>query len=261
MKTWHIHCLTSGVNIGLYQNAASLNALERWQDAVSQNITSSQITGFKRRTVQISGVGSGEILYDSTMRPDRGDGVPAISPQTRYGISFVTGENQPTGRDLDFAVSGEGFFGFKTPDGQTAYTRAGQFQIRADRTLVTTQGMEVLSESGNPIQLQAQGGNPVVNADGTVRQGDAVLGRIGVFKAGNPSQLTALSAGVFSAGPGANMKPVEAPQIQQGYLEASNIAPLREMVDLVNISRAYEANQKLIQTRDDAMQKTLDALS
>ena len=57
------------------------------------------------------------------------------------------------------------------------------------------------------------------------------------------------------------MKPVENPEIQQGYLEASNIAPLREMVDLVNISRAYEANQKMIQSRDDNMQKALDALT
>ncbi len=249
------------MNIGLYQNAASLNALERWQDAVSQNITSSQVTGFRRRTVQINGVSSGEILYDPAMRPDRGEGVPAISPQTRYAISFIPGENQPTGRDLDFAVSGDGFFGFKTQDGQTAYTRAGQFQIRSDRTLVTTQGLEVLSESGNPIQLQSQGGKTVVNADGTIRQGDAILGRIGVFKAGNPSQLRSLSPGVFSAGPGADMKPVESPQIQQAYLESSNIAPLREMVDLVNISRAYEANQKLIQTRDQTMQQTLDALT
>ncbi len=249
------------MNIGLYQNAASLNALERWQDAVSQNITSSQVTGFRRRTVQINGVSSGEILYDPAMRPDRGEGVPAISPQTRYAISFIPGENQPTGRDLDFAVSGDGFFGFKTQDGQTAYTRAGQFQIRSDRTLVTTQGLEVLSESGNPIQLQSQGGKTVVNADGTIRQGDAILGRIGVFKAGNPSQLRSLSPGVFSAGPGADMKPVESPQIQQAYLESSNIAPLREMVDLVNISRAYEAIQKLIQTRDQTMQQTLDALT
>ncbi len=249
------------MNIGLYQNASALNALERWQDAVSQNITSSQVNGFKRRTVQVSGVNAGEILYNPTMRPDRGDGAPAISPQTRYAISFVSGENQPTGRDLDFAVSGDGFFGFKTPDGQTAYTRAGQFQIRADRTLVTTQGLEVLSEDGNPIQFPAQNGKLVVNADGTVRFGDAILGRIGVFKAANTARLSSLSAGVFSAGPGAGMTSVESPEIQQGYLEASNIAPLREMVDLVNISRAYEANQKLIQTREKALEQTLEALT
>ena len=249
------------MNIGLYQNAASLNSLERWQDAVSQNITSSQVTGFKRRAVQVSGVNSGEILYDPAMRPDRGEGMPAVSPQTRYAISFVSGENQPTGRDLDFAISGDGFFAFKTPDGQTAYTRAGQFQVRSDRTLVTTQGMEVLSQSGSPIKLQSQGGTLVVNADGSIRQGEAVLGKIGVFKPANPSQLSSISAGVFSAGPGADMKPLDSPEIQQSYLEASNVAPLREMVDLVNISRAYEANQKLIQTRDQTLQQTLDALT
>jgi len=250
------------VNIGLYQNAASLNSLERWQDAVSQNITSSQVTGYKRKTVQVSGVSAGEMLYDPSMKPDQGDGLPGVSPQTRFGISFANGENQPTGRDLDFAISGDGFFAFRTPDGQTAYTRAGQFNVTADHSLVTSGGQPVLSDSGNPIQLQAsQGRSLVVNPDGTIRQGDTVVGKIGVFKAGQPSQLSSISAGTFSAGPGADMKPVDNPAIQQGYLEASNVAPLREMVDLVNISRAYEANQKLIQTRDDSMQKTLDALS
>ena len=57
------------------------------------------------------------------------------------------------------------------------------------------------------------------------------------------------------------MTSVESPEIQQGYLEASNISPLREMVDLVNISRAYEANQKLIQTREKALEQTLEALT
>jgi flagellar basal body rod protein FlgG len=57
------------------------------------------------------------------------------------------------------------------------------------------------------------------------------------------------------------MVAVENPRIQQGYLEGSNVSPLREMVDLVNISRAYEANQRLIQSRDNIMQKTLDAVS
>ena len=249
------------MNIGLYQSAAALSSLERWQDAVSQNITSAQVTGFKRRTVQVAAEAHGEILTDPRAKPDSGEGMPALFPQARYGIAFNAGENNPTRRELDLAISGPGFFTVRKPDGATAFTRAGELQVRADRTLVTAQGCEVLSADGQPIQLKQSGGALVIMEDGSVRQGDSIIGKLGISKATQPSRLISMASGLFLADTGAGMVPVEKPVIQQGYLEGSNVSPLREMVDLVNISRAYEANQKLIQSRDSIMQKTLDAVS
>jgi flagellar basal-body rod protein FlgF len=249
------------MNIGLYQSAASLNALERWQDAVAQNITSSQVTGFKRRTVQVAAESKGETMLNADGRAGQGEGMPALFPQTRYAIAFQSGENHPTRRDLDMAVSGEGFFNVRMPDGKTAYTRAGEFTIRADRTIVSGQGLEVLSESGDPIQLQSGGGSLVVNEDGTLRQGDAVLGKLAISKPSDPSRLVSMAGGLFLAPESAGMKPVEKPMVQQGYLEASNVTALREMVDLVSIGRAYEANQKLIQSRDKLMGTTIETFT
>ena len=145
-------------------------------------------------------------------------------------------------------------------DGRTAYTRAGELHLRPDRTLVTVQDQPILGEDGQPLQLSAQGGAIVINQDGTLRQGDAILGRISVMKFADTRQLAPIAAGLFLPMGGAAPTPVEAPQVLQGFRESSNIAPLREMVDLVNIARAYEANQKLIQSHDQTMQKTLDAL-
>jgi len=249
------------MNIGIYQSAAALSSLERWQDAVSQNITSAQVIGFKRRVVQVAAEAHGEILSDPGAKPDNGEGMPALFPQSRYSIAFNPGENNPTRRELDVAISGPGFFTVRKPDGNTAYTRAGELQVRADRTLVTAQGCEVLSNSGNPVQLSPEGGAIVVMEDGSVRQGDNIVGKLGIAQATNPARLISMSSGLFLPDTGAGMVPVEKPIIQQGYLEGSNVSPLREMVDLVNISRAYEANQKLIQSRDGIMQKTLDAVS
>ena len=249
------------MNIGLYQSAAALSSLERWHDAVSQNITSAQVTGFKRRTVQVAAEAKGELLTQPGAKPDNNEGMPALFPQTRYSIAFNAGENNPTRRELDLAISGEGFFSVRKPDGATAYTRAGELQVRADRTLVTAQGCEILSDSGSPIQLKSTGGALVFMEDGSVRQGDSVIGKLGIVKATDPKRLISMASGLFLADAGAGIVPVEKPVIQQGYLEGSNVAPLREMVDLVNISRAYEANQKLIQSRDSIMQKTLDAVS
>lgn len=251
----------ASMNIGLYQSAASLSALERWQDAVAQNITSSQVTGFKRRTVQMGGNLSGEVLIDPKARADAGEGRPAVFPAVRYGISFEPGENQPTRRDLDVALAGDGFFSMQMPDGQTGYSRAGQLQVRNDRVLVNSAGLEILSDAGAPIQLLPSGGAVVIDEIGVVSQGDTPVGRLGVVRFERPELLHTLSAGMFTAPEGVEAEPVDKPGVQQGYLESSNTKPLQEMVDLVNIARAYEANQKMITSRDQLLQRTLESLT
>jgi flagellar basal body rod protein FlgG len=249
------------MNIGLYQSAAAMSSLERWQDAVSQNITSAQVTGFKRRAVQVSAQGGGELLINPNARADSGEGISMLFPQTRYAVSFSAGENNPTGRDLDFAISGPGFFSLRKPDGSLAYSRAGEFRIRNDRVLVNTQGLEVLNDRGDPIQLAARGEPPVIDDNGVIKQGDKIIGRFDIVAPERPERLVSLPGGLFYGDESVGMNPVEKAYVQQGYLEASNVAPLREMVDMVSISRAYEANQKLIQSRDKIMERTIETFS
>lgn len=248
------------MNIGLYQSAASLSALERWQDAVAQNITSAQTTGFRKRTVEFSGANAGKWNIGASGKSGPDQEQQAVFTQTTSGINFSSGETQPTGRDLDVAIQGNGFFQIQTPDGSKAYTRNGEFRIRSDRTLVTSGDCEVLSDSGSPITLLPSGGNIAINPDGTIVQGTTTLGRLSVQQATNPAALIPATGGMFVATPDAGMTPVDKPDLMQSYLEQSNVQPLREMVDLVLISRAYEANQKVITSTDDQMQKTLDAL-
>ncbi len=248
------------MNIGLYQSAASLSALERWQEAVAQNITSAQTTGFRKRTVEFSGENAGKWNIGASGKTGPDQEQQAVFTHTTSGINFTSGETQPTGRDLDVAIQGGGFFQVQTPDGSKAYTRSGEFRIRADRTLVTAGNCEVMSDGGSPITLLPTGGTITINPDGTMIQGNTTLGRISVQQAANPSALVPAAGGMFVATPAAGMSPVEKPDLMQSYLEQSNVQPLREMVDLVLISRAYEANQKVITSTDDQMQKTLDAL-
>jgi flagellar basal body rod protein FlgG len=249
------------MNIGLYQSAASLSALERWQDAVAQNITSSQVTGYRKRTVEFLSRSAGERILDPRAQVGSDAGQPALFPQAATGVSFLTGETQPTRRDFDVGIQGEGFFEIQMPDGGRAYTRNGEFHLRPDRTLVTTGDNEVLTEAGTPVVLQPGGsGEVVINLDGTIFQGDASLGKLAVRKFANPAALMPIAGGMFLPTSGVQPEPVEDPELMQGYLEASNVTPLREMVDLVVISRAYEANQKMITSIDQQMQKTLEAL-
>ena len=248
------------MNIGLYQSASALSALERWQDSVAQNITSSQTTGFRKRTINFSTQQVGELHTDPRMKVGNDAAMPMFFPQVNTGINFVTGETQPTRRELDVAIQGEGFFEIQMEDGSRAYTRSGEFRMRSDRTLVTSGGQEVLNDAGTSIVLLPGNGNVTINRDGTIFQGETPLGRISVQKFANPAALIPIAGGFFSPAVGVEPEPVAEPELMQGYLEGSNVTPLREMVDLVLISRAYEANQKIINTVDQQMQKTLEAL-
>lgn len=248
------------MNIGLYQSASALTAIERWQDVVSQNITSSQTTAYRKRTVNFSTELSGELQTDPRGRIGDGNGTPAVFPKINTGINFNSGETEPTRRELDLAIQGDGFFEVQMPDETKAYTRSGELHMRPDRTLVTTGGQAVLSTSGQPIVLPGTGGAVTIDEDGTVSQGGAQLGKLAVKKFSDPSVLTPIAAGYFVAPHGVEAEPVGKPEVLQGYLESSNTSSLREMVDMVIISRAYEANQKIISVADQTMQQTLDAL-
>src|SRR6185436_60010 len=105
------------MNIGLYQSASALSALERWQDSVSQNITSSQTTGYRKRTVSFSTQAAGELQANPKARIGSEGSKPMLFPKVNSSINFVSGETQPTRRELDAAIQGEGFFEIQRPDG------------------------------------------------------------------------------------------------------------------------------------------------
>lgn len=254
--------MPSRMNVGFYQNASALSALERWQDAVAQNITSSQTSGYRKRTANLLSTPGGEVRTGSrSLSGAAANAVPMQFPQLITGINFKHGEVQPTRREFDLALQGDGFFEVRRADGSLLYTRSGEFRMRLDRTLTTSSGEEVLNSEGAPIILQPDDGKLTVSLDGTLMQGSTQLGRLGVKTFDDPSKLECLAGDFFRAPAGTPPpSPVEKPEVLQGFLESSNVSPLREMVDIIVITRAYEANQKMISTVDQQMQKALDAL-
>jgi flagellar basal body rod protein FlgG len=246
------------MNIGIYQSAASLSALERWQDSVTQNIASSQLPGYRAHATGFSAQAAGQIQSGSSASQDGGQSL--LFPQATSSVSFVPGEAQRTDRELDVSIQGQGFFEVQNPDGTKAYTRDGEFQIQPDNTVTTSGGQKVMTDAGSPLTLIPSGGAVVINTDGSITQNGTSLGKLSIQTFADTSQLTAGPNGTYV--PAAGMAPiaVDKPNVLQGYLEGSNVSPTHEMVDLITISRAYESNQKMISTVDQEMQKTLDAL-
>lgn len=249
------------MNVGLYQSASSLTALERWQDVVTQNISSNQVTGYKRRVVEFHGTESKNFGADvDRSGPAGATAGRAVFPTTRYSIDFSKGENQVTRGNLDLALQGDGFFQLENAEGDFVYTRAGQFRITPERTIQNTGGDELLDAAGVPFQLLPGGGEIRIEQDGTLFQGGIPLGAVGVYAFEQENALVPIGGSLFAARADAEPEPVANPVVIQGSVEGSNVKPLREMVDLVNIARAYEANQKIIQTSDEIMKRTLETL-
>jgi flagellar basal body rod protein FlgG len=176
---------------------------------------------------------------------DVGGGVKVIDTQT----DFTPGVYKPTGNELDFAINGPGFFHVKSADGQTTYSRAGNFTLDRNGRLVTEDGMRpILDQGGNEIVMQP--GQPfTVSPDGFISQAGNLraLGlsqpkSLGDFvKAGNNS--------FRSLGP-VDPVPLAARQIRQGYLEMSGANSVSQMMAMIESTRGFEANTHMIQNQD-----------
>lgn len=246
------------MNVGVYQGAASLAALERWQEIISQNIASASVPGFKKtETAFASVLAETERLGDEGRlgREFRG-----VMPGQVSELSMKQGELGSTGNDLDFAIQGNGFFQVQRPNGQTGYTRNGAFQVNAERTLVTPQGYPVMGDGG-PLTLKAGGGSISVNADGILMQGSTPVGKIGVYEFRDTRSLARVGDGLLAtADPNDQPQPAERPAVLSGVLESSNVSSLLEMVNLVSVGRAYEASQRVIFAHDENTGKAIETL-
>ena len=233
-------------------------ALDRWQGAISQNIASAQVPGF-RKTEQA--------FESKPMDTQRYGGVAGATKEARgvmptavSQISFQPGEIRSTGNETDFAIQGPGFFKIEAGKGQTGFTRDGEFHVNAARVLVNKQGFPVEGENG-PITLRPEGGRISIGADGSLVQGETPVGKLPIFEFAETAKMRRMGDGLLTAeDPNVQPKRSANPEIVSGVLEMSNVRPLQEMVNMITVSRAYEANQRLIMSQDEVLGKAIQTL-
>jgi flagellar basal-body rod protein FlgF len=156
-------------------------------------------------------------------------------------LDMSDGALAPTGRALDVALDGAGFFVVDTPNGPR-YTRNGHFTIDADRKLVTEDGLAVQGDSG---AIQLGDGDIRVDTDGSVWNGQTKAGQLSVVTFADPGQLTRDQGSRLRAD-GQEATKVEAPIVHGGALEASNVSVAGRIAELTTVSRGFEALQKAI---------------
>jgi flagellar basal-body rod protein FlgG len=252
--------------------ATGLRALSTKIDVIANNLANAETNSFKRSRANFE-----DLMYTTVKQPGATNAAGDIAPagiQIGHGVrisntqlDFEQGPMESTDRQLDVAINGQGFFRVKIMDSVgdgTAYTRSGNFFLNTEGELVL--GMKDGPRLLPPITLPANTVDVNIAEDGTVSASvsDAIeptpVGRLEMARFINPQGLKTMGGNLFletaASGPPVSSNPNEdgAGYIQQGFLEGSNVDPVKELVGLIKTQRSFELNSQSIQTADQALQ-------
>lgn len=246
---------------GLYSAVSAMLVNANRQQILSHNISNLDTPGFKQvlsdvedfMSTQVS-YPAGGLLGDTSIENIGTLGLGAKSgPET---INFTQGGLQITGNTLDVAIQGDGFFHVRTPEGDR-YTRDGRFLRDTSGTLTTTEGFAVLGSNNQPIKLPD--GLVGINTNGDITVNGEQVATFGLVIFDNPNQSLQHTDGNMYTATTAP-KSGTAVMVNQGALEMSNVDATQAMAQLVEISRAYEAAQQMVQNQDELLGKTISTL-
>ena len=217
------------------------------QQAHANNLANSTTTGFKSdmaqaRAMQVFGEGHASRVYAQTERP---------------ATDVSTGTLIETGRKLDVAIAGDGWFSVMRPDGTEGYTRAGDLQINAANQLVTGSGLPVMGNGGIPVVLPPFE-NVDIATDGTITvralgENAAELLVADQIKLVNPDPKTMFKGpdGLMTVGAADPLLPDLNVRLRSGYLESSNVNAVSELTGIITSSRQFEMQIKMMKTAEE----------
>lgn len=252
---------------GLYTAYTGMLNQQYRMDTITNNLANSATTGYKKEGATSQ---SFDELMITKLRDSSEGFVDRRIGATTLGVKigenftdYTQGSLKATDNQLDVALAGDGFFeiSFKNKAGVESmkYSRDGSFALTKDGWLVTKDGDFVQGINGN-IQLNTQS-EVEIDTTGRIFEDGEVVDRIKVVDFEDYNYLRKYGENMYTPVEGARQKSADV-TFRQGYLEQSNVNVISEMVELITIARAYEANQKFIQTADDTLSKdvTLGAL-
>ena len=223
----------------LYVALSAQVALANRLETVASNVANMNTAGYR----------ADEIKFHEIVSRTGPDPVAFASEGSRY-TSRQSGPVIETGNPLDIAVEGDAWIGVDIGD-SIAYTKDGRMQIDAQGVLRDLAGNAVLSTGGAPIVLDPEAGDPQIAPDGTVTQGDLLVGNIAVFSIDPAARLErSVGSAVVTDLPGQPILEFTDVALRQGYVEGANVNPVREMTKLIMITRAFESASNLIETSE-----------
>ncbi len=254
------------MNGAMYVAKTGLSAQDTQLKVISNNLANVSTVGFKKdRAIfedllyQIQRAPGAESSADTQLPSglQLGNGVRVVGTQKQ----FTVGDTQITDQPFDVAINGGGFFQVSLPNGETAYTRNGQFHLNGDNELTTAEGYLIEPAITLPDEVTTFS----VGVDGSVSAtsgGDTTpenIGQITLASFVNPAGLLATGQNLFTETASSGAPVIGTPgedglgQTRQNMLEASNVSAVEELVNMITTQRAYEINSKVISTADEML--------
>lgn len=261
----------------LWTAASGMSAQQTYVDTISNNLSNINTTGYKKEQAEFK-----TLLYQNlqTKQTDNEGNPKPVAAQVGLGVrtaaitsQFTQGSLTSTGNVADFAIEGEGFFMVRLHDGSRAYTRNGsmKFVLGTDGlTLADSEGNLILDSTGNPITFPKGMSSSKITIDSTGRvlypdenNNNVATGiQIGLVQFADPAGLEKIYGSMLketdASGPAileAESDGIKKSKIHQGYLEASNVQAVDEMVNLIVAQRAYEMSSKAITASDEMLKQ------
>ena len=229
---------------GIYTSASGMIPRARKQELIANNISNVETVGFKKDdtfTRELTRAERKTIAKKSDWEKPLGE---------ESYVDYSEGIFNRTGNPLDLALEGDGFFTLQADDGTTYLTRAGTFEINSDGQITYPGGL-FLTASGS--RIDTNGGTVNVNENGQVDVDGSTVATITPVTVDDLSKLEKVGRSLFAVPEGTQLIPVEQTTVRQGYLEASNVDVVQQMVDMIITFRAYEANAKAVQSQDSSL--------
>lgn len=238
---------------GMYISAEGAAAQAQRLEVIANNMANVDTAGFKQDVPMFQArfaeaIQKGQAMAGDQSINDLGGGVKIIDVETDYS----PGELKRTGGDLDVAINGVGFFHVKGDDGKQYLSRAGAFELDTRGRLVTQNGKRpVLDQQGAEIVLSGEA--PInISSDGFIQQGSNILA-LGMSQPDSLDEMVKAGNNLWQ--PTGVVKPLQLAErnVRQGFLEVSGANSVRQMMAMIETTRAFEANTRMIQNQDSML--------
>ncbi|HEX3077900.1 MAG TPA: flagellar hook-basal body protein [Lachnospiraceae bacterium] len=251
---------------GLYTAYTGMINEQKRLDTISNNLANAATIGYKKENVTNSAFDEQltiKINDSSEAYSDRPIG--AMSQGVRIGefyTDYSQGSLRETGNTYDLAIEGDGFFAIKVTDANgnesIKYTRDGSFKITQDGHVVDAYGNRLQGEGGD-LQVPPSAEAVTIGLDGTVTADGTAIDKVKLVDFEDYDYMEKFADNLYNAVDGATAKESTG-LIRQGFTEQSNVNVVSEMVNLITITRAYEAGQKIIKTNDQLLDQTVNSV-
>jgi flagellar basal-body rod protein FlgG len=251
---------------GLYTAWTGMANEQKRLDIISNNLANAATVGYKQDNVttqSFDDVLTIKIKDASELYHERPIGKMNLGVKLgEVYTDFGQGSLRETGNTFDMALEGKGFFQVAVADKegneQIFYTRDGSFTMNHEGNIVDMNGNKLVGEGGN-ISVPVDASDIVIDTDGSVYADGTLVDKVLITDFEDYNYLKKYGDNLYSMVEGGTQIPAGA-SVHQGFTEQSNVNVVSEMVDMIAITRAYEANQKVIQTVDSTLEQAVNSV-